>query len=259
MKITEKPIHFCLSILGGLFILFLSSCGTSKNSVYFSDIDSAKIRQLSAPEFREPLIQTDDNLSITVQTIDPGAAVAVNQSPESSSGNAGIINGFRVDKNGNVEIPMLGVVKLAGLTTTEAKEVVRLQATKFYKNPTIQVRFANYKITVLGEVAKPSSYIMPNEKVTILDAISLAGDLTIFGKRENVMLIRDNGTKKDIIRLDLTSSSLITSPYFYLKQNDVLYVEPSKAKISANNAPRNQMITIGLAVATLLITAISRF
>lgn len=237
----------------------LSSCGSTKNIVYFSDLDSAKVRQIAASEFVEPLIQPDDILSITVQTIDPSASVAVNQTPAGANGNStqnsGAVSGFLVDRNGNVEVPMLGVVKLSGLTTTDAKEVIRTKASKFYKNPTIQVRFANYKITVLGEVVKPASYTVPNEKVSVLDAISLAGDLTIYGKRQNVMLIRDHGNWKDVVRLDLTSSNLMASPYFYLKQNDVLYVEPTKAKASANNAPKNQMISIAIAVATLLVTA----
>jgi polysaccharide export outer membrane protein len=122
------------------------------------------------------------------------------------------------------------------------------------------VRFANYKITILGEVARPASYTMPNEKVTVFDAISLAGDLTIYGKRENVMLIRNaDGGKKDIVRLDLTSSDLISSPYFYLKQNDVLYVEPTKARVAVNNAPRNQMISIGISIVGVLLAIYSRF
>jgi len=247
---------------GGIlvFIALCSSCGSTKKTLYFSDLDSTRIKQIPAVEFTEPLIQTDDILSITVQTIDPSASVPVNQTAPSSMGNSApnsaAVNGFLVDKNGNVEVPMLGIIKVSGLTTMEAKELVRARANKYYKNPTIQVRFANFKITVLGEVAKPASYIVPNEKVSVLDAISLAGDLTIYGKRQNIMLIRDYGTWKDVIRLDLGSSSLMSSPYFYLKQNDVLYVEPNKAKTAANNAPKNQLITIVLAVATLIVTAV---
>ncbi|MCD0486872.1 polysaccharide biosynthesis/export family protein [Pedobacter sp. MC2016-14] len=219
---------------------------------------------MNASEFKEPVIQTDDILSINIQTIDFASSSALNQAPVFSGGGATgagtlPVSGFLVDKSGNVEMPMLGIIKLSGLTTTAAKELIRSKAAKYYKDPTVQVRFANYKITVLGEVVKPATYTVPNEKVTVLDAISMAGDLTIFGKRENVLLIRDNGNKKEMIRLDLTSSNLIGSPYFYLKQNDVLYVEPTKAKIAANNAPRNQMITIGISVVALLITIISRF
>lgn len=255
-----KQLHYVYG-LGGIIalIILFSSCGSTKKTLYFSDLDSVRVKQIPAAEFKEPLIQTDDILSITVQTIDPSASVPVNQAASSPSGNStpgAVTNGFLVDKNGNVEVPMLGIIKVSGLTTMEAREVVRAKARQYYKNPTIQVRFANFKITVLGEVAKPASYVIPNEKVSVLDAISLAGDLTIYGKRQNVMLIRDYGTWKDVIRLDLGSSSLMASPYFYLKQNDVLYVEPNRAKTAANNAPKNQLISIVLAVATLIVTAV---
>ncbi|HWW41774.1 polysaccharide biosynthesis/export family protein [Pedobacter sp.] len=243
-----------------VFIALCFSCGSTKNAIYFSDLDSSRVKQIPATEFHEPLIQADDILSITVQTIDPSASLPVNQTgnPPSATASAvtGAVSGFLVDKNGYVELPMLGMIKVAGLNTMDAKEAVRAKAVKYYKNPTIQLRFANFKVTVLGEVAKPASYIVPNEKVSILDAISLAGDLTIYGKRQNIMLIRDYGTWKDVIRLDLGSSSLMASPYFYLKQNDVIYVEPNKAKVAANNAPKNQFITIILAVATLIVTAV---
>jgi polysaccharide export outer membrane protein len=259
MSKTNKP--FCLLLLIGIF--FITSCRTNYNAVYFSDLDSSGHRELTSPLFEEPLIQTDDILNITVQTIDPVASAAINQTPASvaqgSSQGQGAISGFLVDKNGNVEIPMLGVVKLAGLTTSLAKEVIRNKAQQYYKDPTVQVRFSNYKITVLGEVNKPASYTVPNEKVTILDAISLAGDLTIYGKRDNIMLIRELGGKKEIVRLDLTSSKLISSPYFYLKQNDVLYVEPADSKVKAANAPRTQLITVGISIVTLVITILTRF
>jgi polysaccharide export outer membrane protein len=259
--IKRNPTYFLKLIhaFGGsaLMLALFASCGTAQKAVYLSDLDTARINQLATADFVEPLIQTDDILSISVQTIDPAASAALNQIQATAGGST---SGFLVDKQGYIEMPMLGKVKVAGLPTTDAKEVIRTQAGKYYKDPTIQVRFANYKITILGEVARPASYTMPNEKVTVFDAISLAGDLTIYGKRENVMLIRNaDGGKKDIVRLDLTSSDLISSPYFYLKQNDVLYVEPTKARVAVNNAPRNQMISIGISIVGVLLAIYSRF
>jgi polysaccharide export outer membrane protein len=263
MNNVHKRNSFLVLLIFSLTVL-LSSCGTTQNVVYFSDLDSTKVKEVPIAEFKEPLIQTDDILSITIQTLDITATNTMNQTSAPGSGMGGsgkstpsesaVVTGFLVDKAGNVEIPILGVMKLAGLTTTEAKELIRKRASEFYKDPTIQVRFANYKITVLGEVTRPSTYTLPNEKVTILDAISLAGDLTIYGKRENVLLMRDNGDKKEVVRLNLNSSQTITSPYYYLKQNDVIYVEPSKAKVAANNAPRIQLTTIFISIATLLVT-----
>lgn len=260
-KMYKRNKLFLGILILGAFVL--SSCGKPMNAVYFSNIDTARFTQVPKADFKEPLIQTDDILAISVQSLGqdaftaPQAAAAPAAGAAASGGTA--VGGFLVNKAGNVEVPMLGPVKLAGFTTSEAIEIIREKAAIYYKNPTVQVRFANYKITVLGEVLRPATYTVPSEKVTVLDAISMAGDLTAYGKRNNIMLLRDNGDKKDIVRLDINSTALINSPYFYLKQNDVLYIEATKAKASVNSAPRTRLITIGLAVATLLVTILTRF
>ncbi|HUH18907.1 polysaccharide biosynthesis/export family protein [Albibacterium sp.] len=260
---NNSKIFFLSTIL----VLFLTSCVVTKKSVYFNDLplDSAEVVKLA--QFNEPTIQSDDILSITIQTVDIDATAAVNQvstvpavgaSSASTVGNQ-VIRGFLVDKDGNVAIPMLGNIKLAGLTTYQARQLITENASKFFKEPTVQVRFANFKITVIGEVERPATYTVPNEKITLLDAIGLAGDLTIYGKRENVMLIRDNGDgEKEFIRFNLNSYDTFKSPYFYLQQNDVIYVEPGKGKVAANNAARTQTISIISAIASLAIVALSR-
>jgi polysaccharide export outer membrane protein len=262
MKRVYKRSKLFLGLIA-LGALVFSSCGSTQNAVYFANVDTARFTQVIKADYKEPLIQTDDILTISVQSLGqdafaaPGAVAAGAGGAVASGGTA--VSGFLVNKAGNVELPMLGIVKLAGFTTSQAIEVIRTKATQFYKDPTVQVRFANYKITVLGEVIKPATYTVPSEKVTVLDAISMAGDLTVYGKRDNIMLMRDNGDKKDIVRLNLNSTNLISSPYFYLKQNDVLYVEPTKAKSAANNAPRTRLITIGIAAATLIVTILTKF
>lgn len=254
-------------LLFSFLVFFLTSCVVTKKSVYFNDLalDSTSVVKLA--QFNEPIIQSDDILSITIQTVDVGATAAVNQvstvpavgaSSASMTGNQ-VIRGFLVDKDGNVAIPMLGNIKVAGLTTYQARQLIAENACDFFIDPTVQVRFANFKITVIGEVAKPATYTMPNEKVTLLDAIGLAGDLTIYGKRENVMLIRDNADgEKEFIRFNLNSYDTFKSPYFYLQQNDVIYVEPGKGKVAANNAGRTQTISLISALASLAIVALSR-
>ncbi|MNR15448.1 SLBB domain protein [compost metagenome] len=118
----------------------------------------------------------------------------------------------------------------------------------------MQVRYANFKVTVLGEVARPASYVLPNEKVSLLDALGMAGDLTIFGKRENILLIRDIDGKKEFARLDLNSSQVFNSPFYYLKQNDVIYVEPNKGKAASLNQARTQTFAvIGTALSVLIV------
>lgn len=253
-------------MLAVLSSLILSSCTTQK-AIYFVDVpDSTKGVSIGPAEYKEPVIQPDDILSITIQSIDlqaPNALMQATQATGSGSGSPvsqSSVSGFLVDKNGFVDIPMLGEMKLSGLTTEEARKMIRDKASKYYRNLTVQVRFANFKITVIGEVGKPATYTVPNEKITIIDAIGMAGDLTIYGKRDNVMLIRFDSTgNKKIVRLDLTSSGLLQSPYFYLAKNDVIYVEPSKAKVAVNNSNKIQALGIGLSLVTLFITIITRF
>jgi len=262
VRTTTKP-----AVLIFLLTLFsLSSCMVSKKSVYFRDVPLGSTASIALAQFEEPIIQSDDLLSITIQTIDPAATAAVNQvsampavgaSSASSMGNQ-LIQGFLVDKDGNVTIPMLGTIKLAGLTSYEARKLITEKASKYFNNPSVQVRFANFKITVIGEVARPATYTVPNEKVTLLDAIGLAGDLTIYGKRENVMLIRERNGEKEFVRFDLNSYDTFQSPYFYLQQNDVIYVEPGKGKVAANNAARTQTISIIGTILSLGIVALSR-
>lgn len=258
-----------LCLIIALFgVLISSSCVVTEKSVYFNDIsDTTNLQHVQPAEFKEPRIQPDDILSVTVQTIDPTTTAAVNQvsampavgaSSASPTGQQ-LITGFLVDKNGNISIPMLGTINLANLTTYEARERIQSTASKFFKDPTVQVRFANYKITVIGEVSKPATYTVPNEKVTLLDAIGLAGDLTIYGKRENVLLVRDNNGVKEFVRFNLNSSDVFKSPYFYLRQNDVIYVEPGKGKVAANNAARTQTLAILGSIISVIIVAISRF
>lgn len=234
--------------------------------MYFNNLDADSLKAVSLPNYQEPTIQPDDILSINIQTIDPASTAVVNQvsaipavgaSSATTMGNQ-VITGFLVDKEGKISIPMLGSIEVAGLTTFQARQRIAERASKYFKDPTVQVRFANFKITVLGEVARPATYTVPNEKVTLLDAIGLAGDLTIYGKRDNVLLIRDHGGEKEFARFNLNSAEMITSPYFYLKQNDVIYVEPGKGKVAATNAARTQTISIIGSLLSVLIVAFTR-
>lgn len=254
-------------VLALLLVLILPSCVVTKKSVYFTDLpDSAVIRAITPAEYKDPVIQPDDILSISIQTIDPATSAAVNQvssmpvigASSASATGAQTISGFLVDKNGAVTMPMLGNIKVTGLTTYQARELIQTKASQFFRNPTVFVRFANYKITVIGEVARPATYTVPNEKVTLLDALGLAGDLTIYGKRENILLVRDNNGTKEFVRFNLNSSDVFKSPYFYLKQNDVIYVEPGKGKVAANNAARTQTLAIIGSVLSVLLVALTR-
>jgi len=243
----------------------LSSCVSNKKIAYFQDIQSVKQARLdSATVFTEPVIQPDDILSISIFTLNPQSGAIINQAASTptlggnTNSSASTLNtGFLVDKNGEIELSLIGKLKVVGLTTFQARELIRERAADIYKQPNVQLRFANFKVSVLGEVNSPSAYTLPNEKVTILDALSLAGDLTIYGKRENVLIVRDNNGKKEFARLDLNSSSIFSSPFYYLKQNDVVYVEPNKRKVSASNSGQIQTIGVIASVLSVIVLAIS--
>lgn len=267
----NHPLHQFLIIVGGITIMLLASCSVPKKVVYFQDIpDSLKQKLVDATTYTAPTIQPDDILSINIQTLDPSATAIMSQQNTtlwpvagSSSAPSGIaplttVSGYLVDKDGFVIIPLLGKVLLKDKSTDQAREEIRLKAAQFYKDPIVNVRYSNFKITILGEVARPSTYIMPNEKVTLLDAIGMAGDLTIWGKRENVLLIRDSIGKKEFIRFNLNESKVFASQYYYLRQGDVIYVEPKNSKVASTDANQVKKFAIISSAITLLIVIASR-
>lgn len=258
-----------LVLMGSMLALFMGGCSSQKNIAYFKDVpDTVKRQMVEMATYTTPVIQPDDILQVTIQTLDPASTALMNQqnSPNWSvggtSGAAGAAAtnspGYLVDKLGFVTLPLVGKILVKGKTTGDVQEAIRAKAAEFYKDPVVNVRFINFKVTVLGEVTKPATYVMPNEKVTLLDAIGMAGDLTIYGKRENVLLIREIEGKKEFIRFNLNSSNLFTSPYYYLQQGDVVYVEPNKSKVVSTDAARLRNITIISSVLTLLVVIFSR-
>jgi polysaccharide biosynthesis/export protein len=246
-----------------IVVLLLGSCVSSKDTVYFGNIP-ADAPQVRLPEYQEPIVQIDDILHITIQTVDGGTTAAINRLSGGNVGNPAPVansstpSGYLVDEEGKITIPMLGTLQVAGLTTSEVRALINDEASKYFNDPTVQVRFANFKITVIGEVAKPATYTVPNEKVTLLDAIGMAGDLTIYGKRQTVLLIRDADGEKEFVRFDLNDYSTFESPYFYLKQNDVVYVEPTRSRANANNAATFQIVSLALSALSVITLAITR-
>lgn len=251
-----------------LTIAIFSSCSSIKNVKYFKDIPNNKLETvLQNVPYTDLKIQPDDIISVNIQTIDPAATQVLNlgnlQNAAIGSTSAGStggqnVSGYLVDHNGNIELPILGMIKVGGLTTEEAREVIRAKAGLYLKNATVNIRFANFRVNIVGEVAKPATYVISNEKVNILDALALAGDLTIYGRRDNITLIRqDEDGNRKFIRLDLTNSEILNSPYFYLRQNDYIYVEPSKSKVVASDAIQNRNFSIATAIGASLISVIA--
>lgn len=273
--------YLCAFILIPL-ALSIFSCNTTKKIKYFQDIpDSGQNKTIAKAEYKELLIQPGDILNVMIETTDPLATTMVNSgntlasssSPSpGGSGASGLlaalsggnqqqqpVSGYLVDKEGNIEIPLIGQLKAAGYTTFELKKIIHERALENFKEPIVIVKFANFKVSVMGEVLKPGQYTMPDEKESIMDAIAMAGDLTIFGKRENVLLIRENldGTKTTY-RLNLKNSDVLASPLYYLRQNDLIYVEPRKAKSDATDAAQAKYFGIAGAVLSVLIIIATR-
>ncbi len=244
-----------LSLFGVVIIAFcLPSCTSYKKITYLTDIPSAldhvpvQVVASGTDSFQSIRIQPNDLVQVSIHTLDPQVNAIFNQTSEGIAAN-GLNSGILVDKDGDIVLPVIGKVKIGGLTTAEARELINQKANIYLKEPIVNIRIANFKITVIGEVNKPSQIIVPDEKVNVIEAIGLAGDLTVFGKRQNMLLIRhDSSDQKKYIRLDLTSAEFTNSRYFYLKQGDILYVEPIKLKSTLQNPLARNVIILTSAV-----------
>lgn len=258
-------------------LALLPSCTSSyKNISYFKNVNATPEMYRAGENvpiagYSALKIQPDDILKVTITTLDPDfnevtninmsntvASLPVSTSGVSVSGDR-YIDGYLVNKDGNIDVPILGLINVTGLTLDEAKAKISRRASEFYVKPNVNVRLANFRVTVIGEVARPGAYIVNEERVSVLDALALSGDLTIYAKRENVMLIRQDGdANKKIVRMNLNDVNMMNSPYFYLRQGDVIYVEPGKGKAAATDIAATKTYAIAGSALAVLITLISR-
>jgi polysaccharide biosynthesis/export protein len=265
----------CLIVIGICSSTLVCSCYSSKNTTYFQNLkDTTKVFSQPINGNYEAHIQPDDVIEIIVNSINPSATAVFNLGnntpvPSGVNSNTNAIattniqnaktpSGYLVSKEGTIDFPVLGKLQVLKFTTSQLKDTLVARLDKYLKDPIVNVRLLNYKITVLGEVTKPASYNLQSERVSIVDAIGMAGDLTIFGKRENILLIREENGRRNFVRLNLLSSDLFESPYYYLKQNDVVYVEPNKSKIAATDTQTIRNLSILTSIITLLVVVITR-
>ena len=253
-----------LFVLGTLIVFFLSSCTTTQNVTYFSDIEDANFK--STLGVVEAPIQSNDVLSIYISSLDLEASSIFNANntfvsrSTTATGSSTQSAGYLVNADGNIQMPILGNIKAAGLTKTQLKDQITktLLSKKLLIDPIVDIRYLNFEVTVLGEVAKPTVITVPSEKISLVKALGLAGDLTIYGKRTNILLIREKNGERITRHININSSDFITSPYYYLQPNDVVYVEPNKAKIAS--ASRTQqllpIILTGLSAAIIVLDRI---
>lgn len=245
----------------------LSSCVNTQKVVYFNGQQDASLpSSISIPQ---TVIATSDLLSINITSLNPSASAIFNTAnisyPDNTTNSTGgpvQVSGYLVDPDGNIQFPILGTIKAAGLT----ENALRAQITKaildkkLLVDPIVTIRHLNFRVTVLGEVSRPTVINVPSEKITLLEALGLAGDITIYGKRDNVLVIREQAGQKEIKRLNLNTSEIFNSPYYYLRSNDIVYVEPNKAKVagSGRGAQLLPIVLSGLSFAAIIVDRITR-
>ena len=247
-----NPISLSISVALLLFF-FLHSCAPPYEKIInFQDESIEDV--LSAqyiPEAKKIVIQTDDILSITVSTFDSAAAKVFNKPVRASEGGSFIGQGYLVDEDGYIEFPVLGKMKLQGLTRQVAKDTVRNRLLEYLKDPVVDLRFLNLHVGVMGEVRSPGIYTFSDEKFTLLEAITMAGDMTDFADRANILVIREQEKVREFGKVDMTSARAFESPYFYLMQNDMIYIKPLEEKAKKIDDPWTRILSITGVAATL--------
>ncbi|HIX23008.1 MAG TPA: polysaccharide biosynthesis/export family protein [Candidatus Parabacteroides faecavium] len=248
------------------WVILFSACNSTKEVVYLQDV--VPLKQQDIERKYEVFIHEDDLLSIMVNSKDPELALPFNmplvtyQIGSESPGQQRVL-GYLVDTNGDIDFPILGKIHVAGLSRLELRDLIKekLISGDYIKDPVVTVQFLNYKVSVMGEVARPGSFTITGDRITLLEALSMAGDLTIYGRRDRVAVIREENGKRTILFHDLRSSEIFTSPCYYLQQNDIVYVEPNKAKAGQRDINQNNSVSVWLsavsvlaAVASLLVT-----
>ncbi len=253
--LLKKTIPFLLVVL-------VFSCKPREELVYYQNIDG-----LATPEKSntyEIKIQPDDLLLIIVSAEDPESAIPFNLNSISvpTAGVSSVyvrgqesMQPYLVDLSGAIDFPVLGKLKVGGLSRSELMQLLKSQIGKYVKNPIINIRLMNFKVSVQGEVTLPGTYSINSDRVTLIEALSMAKDLTIYGKRDNILIIRDVNGVKSYNRIDITKADFINSPFYYLAQNDVVYVEPNKTKINGAAVGANTGVLIS--ITSLLITVIT--
>lgn len=239
--------------------VFFTACTSTKKIIYLQDV--VPLKQQEIEQKYEVIIHGDDLLAIMVNSRDPELALPFNMPMVSyqlgsNTGGQQRVLGYLVDTNGNIDFPILGEIHVEGLTRMQLTELIKNKLIEgdLIKDPIVTVQFLNFKISVMGEVGRPGSFTISGDRITLLEALSMAGDLTIYGRRDRVGVIRENNGKRTILFHDLRSADIFNSPCYYLQQNDIVYVEPNKAKSGQSSINQNNSIGVWVSVISLLTT-----
>ena len=251
--------------LAAVAVLAVTSCSTPKNVAYIQNSDY--IDYTNSEFLYDARIMPKDILTITISTVNPEASEPFNlvvRNPLNSSGNninysSGALQTYLVDNNGCIDFPIVGTLQVGGLTKSMCEKLIHDKIKRYMnaeENPIVTVRMSNYKISVIGEVNRPGMFTVGNEKINIFEALAQAGDLSIYGVRDRVKLIRENAQgRKEIHTVNLNDANIVNSPYYYLQQNDVVYVEPNQVK--ARNSAIGTSTTIWISVTGALVSLAS--
>jgi polysaccharide export outer membrane protein len=218
-----------------LIAISLCSCSSYKKIPYFKDLDQTRPTEEVVDNYTPLTIQKTDILGINVTSRNPESATVFNYNLIRTTGSSSTdaVPGYLVDNEGFIALPLVGKMKVLGLTTFELRDKLADTLVTYYKDPVVHVRIANFKVSVIGDVQRPNVYVLTSERTTVTQALSMAGDLNITAMRKNVILIREQDGKRQFIPLDLTSKKTFESPYYYLRNNDEIYVQPDRTKYAS--------------------------
>ena len=243
-------------------VVLCTSCASSKKVVYLQDV--VPLKQQDIEQKYEVYVHNDDLLAIMVNSKNPELALPFNMQMVtyqlgSQSAPQQRVLGYLVDTNGDIDFPILGKLHVAGLTRLQLTDLIkqRLIEEDLIKDPIVTVQFLNYKVAVMGEVNRPGSFNISGDRITLLEALSMAGDLTIYGRRDRVAVIREKDGKRTILFHDLRSADIFNSPCYYLQQNDIVYVEPNKSKAGQSEINQNKSVGVWLSAASILVSIAS--
>jgi polysaccharide biosynthesis/export protein len=242
-------------IYGISLIILMNSCGSYKNIPYYQDLNHSSESQEQVENFTPFTIQPADVLGINVSSRNPESSAVFNYNLNRINGNNfdtssdNPVTGYQVDQKGEIHLPYIGSLKVVDLTITELRDKLNQMLLTYYKDPVVNIRILNFKIAISGDVQHPNIYTLQNERTTITQALSLAGDLNITAMRKNIILIREHNGVRKFIPIDLTSKKIFKSPYYYLKNNDEIYVQPDRTKYAT--------VDRGYRTATLILSGLS--
>ena len=260
----KKPAqHFTDSAIIWVMLLFIFSCKASRQAQYLEGpIDTAALSKINIPE---PVIQKGDLIGITIYSDNPEATAVYNQQMATSATSSGGLSaatgqgsssmpGYLVDANGDIRLQSLGLLHVEGMTKPELEQILKEKLTPFLKNPYCNIRFLNYKFTIMGEVTTKGVFPISNEKISILEALGMAGDITLYGAKDSILVIREVNGKRSFGYLDVSRPEVMLSPYYYLRQNDVVIVKANPKKPSISEEASMRRLTVAATVTSILVS-----